>query len=98
MNDKKYSITSFENEMLKNKSATVLSRELEQEVNNELHDVILEKMQEIVNRINSSGHDLQLYYPSQPGDISYRDESSGECKLRVSVDCVISVGYSDVVG
>lgn len=97
MIDEKYSADNFENELMRNDISRALSDALEKEIQAELHEVLLEKIQDIVGKLNSMGHNLRFYYPPLPGDISYRDEENGHCKLRVSSDCIISIGYSDVI-
>ena len=95
MIDDKFSLSNFVNELEDNSSAEDLSKLLENEIQTELHTLLKPKMQEIADNLNSMGHNLALYYPAIPGDISYVDKSSGKTLLRVSSDVVISVGFSD---
>lgn len=97
MIDERFSLLNFKNESKEKKRSDNISQLLENEIQTELHKILEPKMKEIIQDLNSMGHKLTLYYPSKPGDISYRDESSGTCMLRVSSDCVISVGFSDTV-
>jgi hypothetical protein len=83
---------------LNTKQSLELAYELGTEIQDELHAVITDHLLKIVERLNAMGHDLKLFDPPVPGDISYRDDweddSGYHCKLRVAVDTVISTGYS----
>lgn len=92
-----FSLKEFSNKVDTKQSISKLTDLLESKIQSELHSVLDSKLKEIIDELNSLGHNLTLYYPSKPGDIAYRDESTGKCLLRVSSDCVISVGFSDTV-
>jgi hypothetical protein len=98
MIDDRFSAASFVATGLNTKQSRELAYELGNEIQEELHAVITERLLKIVGRLNAMGHDLKLYDPPVPGDISYRDDREDEagyhCKLRVAVDTVISTGYS----
>lgn len=76
-----------------------LSDALTDEVQRELHGAILDKVREIVGRLNGLGHNLAEYYPPEPGDISFRDGigDDNRCDLRLAVDVVVSIGFRDTV-
>lgn len=98
MIDDRYSAASFAAIGLNTKQSLELAHELGDEIQDELHAVITDHLLKIVGRLNAMGHNLKLYDPPVPGDISYRDDreddSGYHCKLRLAVDTVISTGYS----
>ena len=51
--------------------------------------------------LNRMGHNLELAYPSRPGEISYRDQKNSEegyqCELRIAFDRVVSTGYAHLI-
>ena len=97
MFDERFSATCFIDKAKSIEAVKELSKILEEEIQIELHKVIDTKLKEIIGSLNKLGHNLTLYEQPTPGDISYRDNSSGKCLLRVASDNVISVGYSDTV-
>lgn len=98
MLDERFSAEAFAVCGLNTKQSLQLAKDLASEIQNELHIAITSKLLNIVERLNGMGHNLKLYGPPIPGDISYRDavedESGYHCKLRVGVDTVISTGYA----
>jgi hypothetical protein len=98
MIDDRFSAASFAAKGLNTKQSLELAYELGTEIQDELHAVITDHLLKIVGRLNAMGHNLKLFDPPVPGDISYRDDwkddSGYHCKLRVAVDTVISTGYS----
>jgi hypothetical protein len=98
MIDERFSAASFAAKELNTKQSLELAYELETEIQDELHAVITDHLHKIVARLNAMGHNLKLFDPPAPGDISYRDDweddSGYHCKLRVAVDTIISTGYS----
>lgn len=98
MIDDNFSAASFAAKGLNTKQSLELAHQLGAEIQDELHAVITDHLLKIVERLNAMGHNLKLYVPPVPGDISYRDDweddSGYHCKLRVAVDTIISTGYS----
>jgi hypothetical protein len=98
MIDERFSASSFAAKGLNTKQSCELAYELGTEIQDELQAVITDHLLKIVERLNAMGHNLKLFDPRVPGDISYRDDweddSGYHCKLRVAVDTVISTGYS----
>jgi len=101
MIDDRFSAKAFEAYGLNSEGAGELACQLAEEVNQELHKVILPKLMEIIDTMNAMGHNLRLYEEPKPGDISFRDDSEGafgyECRLRIALDCVVSTGYAHLV-
>lgn len=78
-----------------------LANALASEVQEVLHEVILQRVGQIVEQLNSRGHNLRHYEEPIPGVISLRDDA-GEgrdytCDLRLAVDTVVSVGFRDTI-
>jgi hypothetical protein len=98
MIDDRFSAASFGAKGLNTKQSLELAYELEAEIQDELHAVITDHLHKILGRLNAMGHNLKLFDPLVPGDISFRDDweddSGYHCKLRVAVDTIISTGYS----
>jgi hypothetical protein len=99
MIDERFSATAFERSGLDSESAKVLCDALEMEIQQLLHSIVSEKLNEIVEQLNTMGHRLRFYEPPRPGDIAYRDDWVDEqdeyhCRLRVACDTVISTGYA----
>lgn len=98
--DERFSAGAFERATPEQRQALAL--ELEEEINEELHRAIMPAFEGIVEALAEFGHDLRLYEPPVPGDISCRDDATVngqyECRLRVGVDVVVSVGYRDTGG
>jgi hypothetical protein len=100
--DTRFSKNSFIEENEQNPSAVNLVNALEAEIQRELHEIIMPKVHEIVERLNSMGHMLREYTEPLPGDISFRDdeEKNGTyiCFLHLGVDTVVSVGFKSAKG
>lgn len=97
MNYDKYSQEQFEALGVSTPEGRVLADQLQDDVCQELHKVILPKFKEIVSKLNARGHSLDPYDEIQPGEIAYRDEpSEGQCRLRLACDTVVSAGYAHV--
>lgn len=91
----KYSKQEFVKRGLDSSEALKLANKLQEDVAKELHEAVLVKFLEIVNRLNNHGHNLTSYGEINIGDISYRDEPiEGYCYLRLACDVVISTGYA----
>ena len=92
----KYALNTFMN----NRDMSKLLKEFETELLSEFHPIIEEKLKQIVFELNQHGHNLKLYY-SEPDDVHYRDDEFCEgkynCKLRLAVDTIISVGFADIL-
>jgi hypothetical protein len=98
MNFKKYSKQAFENCGLNTLEARKLADELENDVKQEIHMIVLDELRKIIDALNAQGHNLTVYGEIKIGDIPFRDESKdGQCNLRLGCDVVISAGYSDAV-
>lgn len=74
-----------------------LADNLAETIQSDLHLLIHGRVFEIVDELNRQGHDLKPYGPEQPGDISFRDGGDFDCRLRVTVDTVISTEYSHLL-
>lgn len=95
----KFSYKNFLSKGLGSVNAEALSGELESSINARLHEVIYNEINKIVYELNQTGHNLTHYYEPSPGDISYRDqEGEKDCKLRLGVDTIVSVGFGDTEG
>ena len=98
MDYSKYSNELFEAAGLDSAAARKLADQLAADVAQEVHVVVLPKLQELVAGLRSVGHQLQPYEDIRIGDVSYRDEPSpGMCRLRLACDTVISTGYAHTV-
>jgi hypothetical protein len=98
MNYEKYTKAKFEAVGLNTPEARALADQLQDDVDAELHTVLLPKFQEIVSKLNAGGHNLTPYDEIQVGDIAYRDEpTEGDCHLRLGYDTVVSAGYADTI-
>ena len=101
MIDSRFSASRFEELGLDTEESQHLADLLADEIQSELHNVIVKRMEEIKESPNRMGHDLKREYPAKPGDISYRDETMGDdgyhCRLRIGVDTVISTGYAHLI-
>jgi hypothetical protein len=97
--DAHFSRAAFIEEKKRDPGSGALASDLEREVQEELHGVIIAKVREIVDRLNAMGHMLKEYTPPIPGDIAYRDDQGEgeayECFLRLGVDTVVSTGFQD---
>lgn len=95
MNYKRYSKEEFEKRGLDSPAARALAVELQDDVTREIHGIVLAAFQDVVQRLNAEGHNLQ---PDEIklGDIAYRDvpTSDDECHLRLGCDVIISAGYA----
>jgi len=86
----KFSLEKFELAGKDTELARTLSDDLEKEVLDRLHEVIIKEIELIVNELNRNGHKLKLQYEPCSGDISYIDNN----RLRLSVDTVVSCGFA----
>lgn len=98
MIDERFSSEAFLDAGLNSDKANRMAETLAEEIQNEMHQVVLPKFLEIIERLNAMGHNLKPYDTIEPGDISFRDDTEDEtgyhCRLRVAIDTVISTGYS----
>lgn len=101
MIDERFSAEAFISSGIDTEKAQKLADLLAEEVANELHQIVNAKVIEMVKKLNSMGHSLKPEYESKVGDISFRDDSFDDgkyqCKLRLSIDTVISTGYSHLI-
>jgi hypothetical protein len=101
MVDERFSAKAFEKCGLDSQAARDLADLLADEIQQEVHEVIKERILGIVERLNKMGHDLKPLHLPVPGDISYRDDweddSGYHCKLRVAFDSVVSTGYAHLI-
>jgi hypothetical protein len=97
MIDDRFSLPAFSELGLNSEEAQDRATELEAAVLEELHPAVLEAFEKVVARLNGMGHRLSAEYDALPGDISFQDLSNGECKLRLSLDLVVSAGYCHMV-
>ena len=98
MDFEKYSKHQFEALGLNTLAARRLADELQDDVNSEIHAVVLPAFLNIVKRLNAEGHHPEMYDETRVGDITYRDEPiDGQCSLRLACDTVISAGYADTM-
>ena len=94
MNLKKYSKEQFESRGRDSEAARQLADELQADVNEQIHAAVLPVFLDIVERLNSMGHQLTEYDPTIPGDITFRDEpTDSDCYLRLASTVVVSAGY-----
>jgi hypothetical protein len=98
MVDERFSYNAFEARGLDTQAARDLADVLADEIQQEMHNLIVEHFLTIIERLNQMGHKLKPLYPPRPGDFAYRDdwedESGYHCKLRVAWDSVVSTGYA----
>lgn len=98
MIDERFASGAFEACGLDTEAARDLADLLADEIQKEMHEVVLVQFAKVVERLNAMGHALKPEYPPMPGDLSYRDDweddSGYHCKLRVGFDCVVSTGYA----
>jgi hypothetical protein len=101
MIDEKFSSESFISVGIDTDESRKLADLLAEEVANELHKIVTEKVAEIVEELNSMGHSLKPEYKPEIGNISFRDDFwknvEYHCKLRLGIDTVISTGYSNLI-
>jgi hypothetical protein len=94
MDYEKYSKQKFDSLGLNSVDARKLADELRKDVAAEIHDAVLVAFSQVIERLNSQGHNLRSD-EIDIGDIGFRDESVEEaCHLRLACDVVISAGYS----
>jgi hypothetical protein len=98
MIDARFSVEAFEALGTDTDESRQLAQLLGNDIQNEIHKAVLPKLEEMIQELNSLGHNLRPYGDQQPGDVSFRDDSLGpagyKCNLRVSVDFIVSTGYS----
>ena len=101
MVDERFSAAKFAEHGIDTEEAEQLAKVLGDEIQEEMHEVIQAKLNEIIERLNKMGHNLKPEYPSTPGDISFRDDWNDKhgyhCKLRVGFDTVVSTGYAHLI-
>ena len=98
MNYVKYTKDKFEAAGRNTREARDLCNQLQDDVMEELHTVVLPKFQEIISKLNEAGHNLTPYSEIIAGDIEYRDEPTDDfCYLRLACDMVISSGYAHTI-
>ena len=98
MIDKRFSAHAFEMRGLNSDAARQLADCLAEESQQEMHKVIAVHLKQIIEQLNSMGHNLQPYGEIVPGEIAYRDDTEDKtgyyCKLRVAFDSIVSTGYA----
>lgn len=101
MIDERFSSAAFEARGRDTEASRELADLLADEIQKEMHEVILVHFAKLVGRLNAIGHALKPEYAPVPGDLSYRDDCEGEsgyhCRLRVGFDTVVSVGYAHLI-
>ena len=101
MIDDRFSAASFERSGLDTEAARALASALADEIQQELHTVVLPVFRRIVEMLNALGHDLRPEGEQKAGELSFRDDSGDDssyiCKLRVALDLVISTGYAHLI-
>ena len=99
--DNRFSKNAFIEEYQRAPSSRNLSDALEAEIQQEVHEVVMPKVLEIVERLNAMGHQLREYTSPRPGDISFRDEEQTNggylSLLRLGLDTIVSVGFRDAI-
>ena len=101
MIDDRFSLSEFEDSRTDKRVLRAKSDLLQDEVAQELHEVVMQLMKNIADRLNRLGHNLRPYDKPEIGVIGFRDdqhdESGYDCKLRLGCDVTISAGYADVI-
>jgi MoaA/NifB/PqqE/SkfB family radical SAM enzyme len=101
MIDERFSAIAFDQLGLDTDGAAQLADLLAEELQKEMHQVIVTHLDRIIEKLNSMGHNLKPYGEHIPGDVAYRDDTEDKtgyhCKLRVAFDSVISTGYAHVL-
>ena len=100
MIDDRFSAASFQERGLDTAESRKLADLLAEEIQLEMHEVILRRMREVIQTLNDMGHNLQPYGLAMPGEIEFRDrdpEPRSGCRLRVGLDTVISTGYAHLI-
>lgn len=98
----RYSKEDFLAEHASDPNARHLADALTADVQRILHEVISTAVGQIVEELNSRGHNLSNYEEPVPGIVALRDDvgdgANYECDLRLAVDTVVSVGFRDTSG
>ncbi|HEY7427635.1 MAG TPA: hypothetical protein VH682_25615 [Gemmataceae bacterium] len=98
MIDARFSAAAFDACGLNTPAAQELCQLLEEEIQKDLHILVLNRMQAIVALLNNVDHSLKQYGDVTPGDIAYRDDCESQsgysCRLRVGIDLIVSCGYA----
>lgn len=97
MNLARFSRQAFEARGIDTNAARQLADELEGVVLAELHAAVRERLQQVVTQLNSLGHALDPAIDEVPGDLEYRDERDGTCRLRLGCNMVVSAGYAHTI-
>src|SRR6266404_3075871 len=101
MINERFSLAAFEVRGLDTEAARDLADSLADEIQKEMHEVVLVHFANVVERLNAMGHALKPEYPPMPGDLSYRDDweddSGYHCRLRVGFDCIVSTGFAHLL-
>lgn len=88
MNFEKYSKQQFELRGLNTPAARNLADELQVAITEEMHAAVLAAFLNVVERLNTQGHNLRLYDEIRAGDISFRDEPvEGQMLLAACLRC-----------
>jgi hypothetical protein len=99
MIDDRFSPGEFERAGYGTMGARKLSRELEEEIQEELDTVLRPAFLKIIEELNSMGHKLQLRGEARVGEISFvepRRDASNRYKFLVALDVIIPTGYPDL--
>lgn len=97
MNLAKFSKQAFESKGLDTPAARQLADELETIVLEQLHAAASERLRQVIAHLNGLGHDLQPAIQEIAGDVEYRDERGGACRLRLGCNMVVSAGYAHTI-
>lgn len=93
----RFSKQAFESRGLDTPAARQLADELETVVLEQLHAAAIERLRDLVSQLNGLGHELQLAIDDVPGDVEFRDERGGACRLRLGCNMVVSAGYAHTI-
>lgn len=95
MVDERFSSSRFEQAGFGTDEARSLCKELQTAIHAELDRSIQSAIQEVVNKLNAMGHNLELVEPVAAGECVFREPmATGQGhKFLVGLDTVISVGY-----
>jgi hypothetical protein len=98
MDFEKYSKQNFALCGVNSDAARRLADDLRNDVNEEIHTVVLTAFLNVIEKLNTLGHHLTPYDEISPGDISFRNEpTEKQCCLRLACDVIISAGYSHTI-
>jgi hypothetical protein len=96
--DSRFSAQAFAAIASDNAALHAQMRLLEKEIQQEIHEVLKIKMEQIIVSLNELGHHLKPYGEQDLTDFTYRDDWENEtgynCRLRISFVATASVVYT----